>query len=116
MSERCLRRYDAIVEAARPMLGVLSDNAVCDALVLEGYQVEPCTVSSWRRQLGIPAAKQHRRSVEREWTEAQDKAFRRAWRDNKAGVTQQVLATRLRMSESRLALVFARLRAEEQVR
>lgn len=105
-------RYETIVAAAKPMLGVLSDNAVCDALALQGYQVDMAMVAAWRRQLGIAAARQHRRSVEREWTEEQDKQFRRAFRDNQAGVTQRDLARRLRMSESRLQVVFARLRAE----
>ena len=116
VKENRVSRYETIIEAAKPMLGVLSDNAVCDALALQGFQVDMSLVATWRRQLGIPAARQHRRSVEREWTADQDKQFRRAWRDNQAGVPQRDLARRLRMSESRLQVVFARLRAEEGAR
>jgi len=110
VSQRSMHRYDAILETARPMLGVMSDNAVCDALVAHGYQVEPCTVSSWRRQLGIPALRKPKHAVTNEWTPTQRKAYERAARDYEAGVTQQALAERLGIGEARMASILAQLR------
>lgn len=110
MSQRSMLRYDHIFQVARPMLGLMSDNAVCDALVEHGYQVDPYTVGSWRRQLGIPALRKHRSAVDNEWTPTQRKAYERAARDYESGVTQQALAERLGIGEARMASILAQLR------
>lgn len=106
-----------IKERVLELAGTMPDSHVADELAQQGLMVAVLTISSWRRQAGIPAYGRAGKTVDtKEWTEDQYAQHMRLWRAHVVeGVSLYQIKQRCKMHYDTLRTIFARLEREGRV-